>query len=846
MSDGLLFEYLTRPFRRWIYLREISALGREYRARTGRNPGRKSPNSDAGSFHSQLVRLFTIGNGAETGELKRLGASSITNCLSNRYYLPADLLSDLLDALEGWTFFGGEPDGEAPITDLGQAARRLKLEIVRKAFLVPLKVGSIESVMGAYAETVGRSLPYRALGRFERQVARIFAFLDESEIAWMEGELRDLLTRWKDDETLRRHFPQPDLAAERLADAYDGRRLPEDLPPSLRVRRGGQPVRLSTLELSCRQDLLKAAFREVRGEPAPRPEARGRATAPSPKGATRAVKSRQSVSPGAPPPAARSRRAPDAEPPAEEAPRLSIALSCPKCGGPSDVDDTVVSLECSYCNSLLVLSAPDRQEVYREEADPEGPGDVVEAFVRARVAVRRAEVEESCRSEDDEMTVPQFVIDARVNSYEKKLRKTSRLGEVHRIHVPYWHIFGNIVQGALGYWRGGSKALRIRALEVEHTVAAYDTRRHNFRDRGLRLGKSRLLPLTAEDVRSLSAFVAWRPIPEETYREVQKWCGRTLEAELDPVSKHGEFLFGRRLLVYRLAWLARIEGEEPQWLLIDGRNGNIGGYLDTSEVRAILARLLADPVGSEEESYKTVHVVAPRCPNCGSEQHLDPHFSFAVCTNCRGGLSPHPRALETHAYHHVSAEGVGGDVDYLPFWRFRFRLGLVDGSTTTTLDEYFASATPSPAGGTPTGDALWIPAFRFLGTLEGDEAWKALVQWLHAHPPAVIEGKIPIGDRARFLGVSRPRADARSLGRFVLLGLHPPRAVTRMNSAQLRRGVLDARLELGESDLVMVPVGRDGDRCVLPETGASFPTLLLEGGARLEALRQTVHGLRSS
>ena len=43
---------------------------------------------------------------------------------------------------------------------------------------------------------------------------------------------------------------------------------------------------------------------------------------------------------------------------------LRIALSCPKCGGPFEVDDEATGFSCEHCGSLLVLEAPERDEIY--------------------------------------------------------------------------------------------------------------------------------------------------------------------------------------------------------------------------------------------------------------------------------------------------------------------------------------------------------------------------------------------------------------------------------------------------------------------------------------------------
>ena len=53
-----------------------------------------------------------------------------------------------------------------------------------------------------------------------------------------------------------------------------------------------------------------------------------------------------------------------AAPPSAPTGPLALLLSCPKCGGPFTIDDESASYECDHCGSLLLLSAPERDEIY--------------------------------------------------------------------------------------------------------------------------------------------------------------------------------------------------------------------------------------------------------------------------------------------------------------------------------------------------------------------------------------------------------------------------------------------------------------------------------------------------
>src|SRR6266536_5277204 len=128
---------------------------------------------------------------------------------------------------------------------------------------------------------------------------------------------------------------------------------------------------------------------------------------------------------------------------------LAIVLSCPKCGAPFTADDTVVTLWCAHCGSLLILSAPERDEMYVAEDVIRGADDIRDIVVSARVQSERAEI--VSRHSDSEGNPPsESFIQARLEAFERRLRDHVRVLDTHRLEVPYWHLTGKLVQAVLG------------------------------------------------------------------------------------------------------------------------------------------------------------------------------------------------------------------------------------------------------------------------------------------------------------------------------------------------------------------------------------------------------------
>ncbi len=522
---------------------------------------------------------------------------------------------------------------------------------------------------------------------------------------------------------------------------------------------------------------------------------------------------------------------------------LAIVLGCPKCGAPFTVDDTVVSVACAHCGSLLVLSAPGRDEVYVTDDVVRGAEDIREIVIEYRVQAERAEI--VARHTDGDGNPPsESFIQGRLEVFERRLRERVQVLEARRLEVPYWHLTGKLVQVVVGRQGDGPKVVRLRAWDVEHTVPGYDTATADLRDRGLRLSAARVRPLVAKDLAVKGPFLPWVPATPQHYREIDKWKSRDLEPGVEAVTRQAGYIAARRLLVYRPYWLAFVEVDGPAVsVLIDGSFSSIGGHPDGHETRALLGRAVPDPLRSTGESYRRITIAASRCPDCGFESGFDRAAHVVVCPNCHLALEPGPDGLRIRPYSHAAVGEVRLDGDYLPFWRYEFKVEMAGAPPVTRLEDYARALFPqAPPGFAPRGAHLWVPAFRLLGTESGDQAFQGLVSWIHGTALTVEDGKLPLGGACTAWPATVDETDAREAAEFVLLGLHGKASAARLNTMLVTRTVIKARLTLLNPRLVVVPFDRGADGALHPPGApVRIAPLLLRGGPELEAMRETVY-----
>jgi DNA-directed RNA polymerase subunit RPC12/RpoP len=533
--------------------------------------------------------------------------------------------------------------------------------------------------------------------------------------------------------------------------------------------------------------------------------------------------------------------------PAPESPSgpLAILLSCPQCGAPSTVDDDTRSATCGHCGSFLVVERPGRDEIFLAESVVAGVEEVRRIVIAYRLQARRAELlaRYSTESDGERVSVPEMILEAELRRFEEALLERVRIVEAHRIEAPYWHLSGSILQAILGRHHDGPKEVRLRAFAVEHTVPAYDARAVNLRDRGLRLSRARVRPLSRRARSERGPFLPWVDVPQEAHREIGRWRTRNLDPGTEPVVKRGDLAFARRFLVYRQYWLARVMSDREQsWVMIDAGFATIGGYPGEVEVREILGRAVADP--EDAESRETKAVARPsRCPDCGFEATFAARTLMAVCRNCQLGVEPRADGIHNVGYDHVDPAW-DGPTEYLPFWAFPARLA-VQGTAhpVVHLEEYGRLLFPrgAPPGFFLRGDLLFVPAFRLLGTEEGDECFQRLAQWIHGAPPRIEAGKVPLGRAASFRDAAVAETDARETLPMVLYGLHGRPSAARLNTLLVRRLVDGVRVEAAPGRIVLLPFAPTDAGLVAPDAAVVVPGPLLDGGPAVEARRVTVY-----
>lgn len=524
---------------------------------------------------------------------------------------------------------------------------------------------------------------------------------------------------------------------------------------------------------------------------------------------------------------------------------LTILLSCPECGAPKPVEDEARSATCDHCGSFLIVARPGRDEIFLAESQVHGSDAIRRILIGYRLEARRAELIARYSTDGGDgvrLPPPEAMLAPELRAYEEMLELRVRLTEAHRIEAPYWHLSGTILQAILGRRHEGAKEVRVRAFAAEHTAVAYDARTANLRDRGLRLARSRVHPLSRRTLGDRGPFIPWAPVPDQAHKDIERWRTRDLDPGFEPVVKRGDLVFARQCLVYRLYWLARVLSDQEQaWVLVDAGYGTIAGYPSEIEARALLGLGVADP--EDAASRDTKAVVRPsRCPDCGFDVRFEARSVAIFCPNCQLALEATAGGVKVLPYDHADVASAGSSPEALPFWAFPARVTVRESSPSEDLEAYARALYPRdlPPGFSPRGGLLFVPAFRLLGTETGDECFKRLVEWIHHDPPEVLGGKLPLGGDPTLRGVTVTEREARETLPAVLYALHGKTSASRLNTLLVRKAIDGAQVAPAPGRLVLVPFARGSDGAEVSGAHVRVARLLLDGGPELEAQRATV------
>lgn len=518
---------------------------------------------------------------------------------------------------------------------------------------------------------------------------------------------------------------------------------------------------------------------------------------------------------------------------------FEVQLQCPHCGGPFIVTDATISHTCEHCRSLLIIAAPEREEVFVEPAQITEPAAILETLLRYRVDAHRATLVAK-HSDQEGNPPPDLLVNSLLKRFESKLRASARIIDSRLIHVPYRQTSGKIVQAALGRHGDGPKIARLRAYLAEQTSAAYDPARFNLRDAGLRLGRRVFRPLLSADVAKLGRFLPRLPA-DASRRELEKWRGQNLEAGFESVARQGQVVVTFEATVYRPYFLVRAlldRGDET--LLFDAGFGTIAGYLSNEERNRFTLGKDPDPLGTAGSSFRQVFVASSRCPNCGMDPKLAEAAIVSACGNCHAGIAPTAKGLILVNYEREEGTTTSRDTVLLPFWRFPFEISLAGAPVIRTLEAYAAALFPQglPTGFSPRGPHVLVPAFRLLTTQAGDQAFTSLAGAFHARPWAWTPDRVGLEARPRFVPVSVPEEEARQIAWTTLFALHTKASAARLNTLLLKQKLFGAKLSFGPGTVALIAFTAKEKVFERPE--ANLPRLLVEGGPALAAQRLTV------
>jgi hypothetical protein len=241
-----------------------------------------------------------------------------------------------------------------------------------------------------------------------------------------------------------------------------------------------------------------------------------------------------------------------------------------------------------------------------------------------------------------------------------------------------------------------------------------------------------------------------------------------------------------------------------------------------------------------------VAIIAARCPNCGADPKLEEEATLSVCENCHAGVTPTAQGIVLRSYEREEGIIPARELTFLPFWRFPFEIKVAGSPPWRSLETYAAALFPqgAPKGFAPQGSFVFVPGFRLLTTPAGDGAFAAIAQTFHAAAWNWTPDRVGLEARPKFVPVSMPEEEAKSLAWAALFAMHTKTSAARLNTLLLKRMLFDAKLSFGPGTVSLVAFKDAGNAYARPDV--SVPKLVVDGGPLLAAQRVTVQAAASA
>lgn len=473
--------------------------------------------------------------------------------------------------------------------------------------------------------------------------------------------------------------------------------------------------------------------------------------------------------------------------------RFEMEIHCPKCGGTEIWLEGQRLKKCAFCASLLYFESNAESRFYLSPT-VETENQLRNVIIQNKAEKQRAEDTARYPSDNGEnqpqmLSVPTRPLEPYLARFERKVS----LGKYQLIFVPYWHFQAALMQCLLTRSEHDERKYQMRSMEVDEALPAYDDKRWNFRDRGLRFGQARLKEATGEVLSQHPHF--------EFHSDIESELDRMMNA-FPPLVRRYDFKLvhlcnRQRLPIFRPYWIAQFECDGVESVLVDAIYGSVAGYPDPAETSSLL---MYGEMPYNSSKPLQVKVFPARCPECGVDIDWQTDEVVHFCENCGRALELHHAGIQQVPYEYADLADTSGR--YLPFWKLRVRLHC-KGRTYDDLKTYFRESFPERVlRKGPYGDSLWIPAITPKRMEKGDEFFAALIADATATSPALREGPTLPGGK-----MIAARLDSLTATELAVCALPSacgvPASIHKL--ASVSRMLRETSVEVTEARLVLAP-----------------------------------------
>jgi ribosomal protein S27E len=490
-------------------------------------------------------------------------------------------------------------------------------------------------------------------------------------------------------------------------------------------------------------------------------------------------------------------------------PTFHVTVACPKCGASAGFAEADVSRTCEFCGSLLVLVEEGVEPVFYLPNRLGEHAALVDALATHHCNREAPRIRDRFRDPNNPTPVLEWYVEQEVERLRERHLRDIVVDAVEVLWAPYRLALGDLGQAFVGRDRSGARHVSFRVFALECTLRGYRAEGINLRDRGLKIGLGNLRLLTPPEIARLGGrFLA----AEGSLEAPREWAtslldraqDRTLAALQPPraalLDLRQSFVFKPFVFVdYRL-------GGKNRSLLLDGSTAIAAGEPPAAEREELFrTAAFAPPRPPRVESLIRVH--ASRCPVCGHDQAVERRARLHMCTVCNRVLALEDSGMRSLSY--VWGDGAdvrpGSPVAWVPFWRFPFRLRASDGRTYHSLASWLGDMLPEWPQAVAGGSHLAVPATRSIAHPDLDQAFGRLARAVSlGFEGAVRSGPILPDTAGHRVPVTLGARQAAAVAPLLLYALIDGPRRSRVGSAEVRRSLRDAALELAEPELLFL------------------------------------------